>query len=126
MTGYDEMLKLSEAAMAHSLTGDPRTTVECLLKDGAETLNTRLLDTAHQVLLRYGERLADEHELKAQEAELRSAYCTAGARPSLGEQRERQAGRLSLRTAVVAKSSAPMLPIPLAEIEPEHATPAAE
>ena len=117
-TGYDEMLKLSENAMAHSLEGDPKATVEYLLKYGSDTLNVRLLDTAHQVLQRYAEKLADAHDLKTQAQELRTMYCTAGDRPSLGEQRERQAGRLSLRTAVAAKPTV-LAPIALAEVEPD-------
>lgn len=118
--GYDEMLKLSENAMEHSLAGDPQATVEFLLKYGADTLNVRLLDTAHQVLQRYAEKLSAAVDLRAQAQELRALYCTAGARPSLGEQRERQAGRLSLRTAVVAKPTV-VAPIALSEIEPDPA-----
>ena len=117
---YDEMLKLSENAMEHSLAGDPQATVEFLLKYGADTLNVRLLDTAHQVLQRYAEKLSAAVDLRAQAQELRALYCTAGARPSLGEQRERQAGRLSLRTAVVAKPTV-VAPIALSEIEPDPA-----
>lgn len=107
---YAELLKLSEAAMQHSLDGDPARTVEALMVAGERTQNPRLLDTAHQVLQRYAAQLGDGGALRERCAGLRQRFCTAGARPSLGEQRERQAGRLSLRTAVVAPGATALAP----------------
>ena len=118
---YGELLKLSEAAMQHSLDGDPARTVQQLLAEGQRTRNPRLLDTAHQVLQRYAAQLGESSAQRAECEALRLRFCTAGARPSLGEQRERQAGRLSLRTAVVART-APVVPPPRAlEDEPSDA-----
>ncbi len=59
------VLKLAESAMALSLAGDPAGAVRNLLIHGNETLNAKLIETAHLVLQRYGAKISDAAELEA-------------------------------------------------------------
>ncbi|MEQ1660908.1 MAG: tetratricopeptide repeat protein, partial [Hylemonella sp.] len=64
-TASAHALKLAEAAMALSLGGDPAGAVRNLLIHGNETLNAKLIETAHLVLQRYGAKISDAAELQA-------------------------------------------------------------
>lgn len=90
------VLHLTEQAMSHSLKGRPRDTALALLELGERTRNSKIIDSAHAVLQRYGSRIEDAQELDERAQALRRAYARTIARPTLGEQR-RQAGGLTLR-----------------------------
>ena len=97
-TAHVQILKFSEHAMSLSMGGNPRAAVEDLLQHGEATLNAKLIETAHLVLNRYADKIADAGALNLAVQALRTRYCTLNAKPSLGEQK-RQAGGLTLRTS---------------------------
>ncbi|KRH98649.1 response regulator [Curvibacter sp. PAE-UM] len=103
-TASAHALKLAEAAMALSLGGDPAGAVRNLLIHGNETLNAKLIETAHLVLQRYGAKISDAAELQAAVQQWRTRNGNPNLRAALGEQ-GRPAGGLSLRTARKADGS---------------------
>ncbi len=90
------VLKLAEHAMTLSLKGDPTAAVEDLIQHGENTLNSKLVDTAHQVLDRYRAKIQGHEALSLKVDALRTRCSGAKARVTLGEQK-RQAGGLTLR-----------------------------
>ncbi|MCZ8292770.1 MAG: response regulator [Hylemonella sp.] len=103
-TASAEVLKLAETAMALSLGGDPAGAVRNLLIHGNETLNAKLIETAHLVLQRYGAKITEAAELQAAVQQWRAKNGNPNLRPALGEQ-GRPAGGLSLRTGRKADGS---------------------
>ena len=103
-TASAEVLKLAETAMALSLGGDPAGAVRNLLIHGNETLNAKLIETAHLVLQRYGAKITEAAELQAAVLQWRAKNGNPNLRPALGEQ-GRPAGGLSLRTGRKADGS---------------------
>jgi len=96
--------RAAEEAIAHSLGGDPGGAVRQLIVRADDTLNTKLLDLAQQVLTRYAARL-DPALVAAQEAEiaaLRERCGHAPPRAMLGQGTERKPGELVLRTGRAA------------------------
>ena len=95
---HADILKLTEEAMSLSLKGDPQSAVEHLLADGERTLNAKLIESAHLVLLRYEGRIADHVGLKQRAQMLRERYRTTDIHAGLGEQAAtgRAAGGMSL------------------------------
>lgn len=91
------VLEMAETAMALSLSGNPTAAVKNLILHGRKTLNARLIDNAHQVLLKHAGKIDNAAELSADLLELRSKYGLQSVKASLGEQK-RQAGGLVLRT----------------------------
>ncbi|QKO20782.1 response regulator [Rhodoferax sp. BAB1] len=98
------VLKLAETAMALSLAGDPAGAVRNLLSHGNETLNAKLIETAHLVLQRYGAKISDAAELEAAIQQWRQKNGNPALRPALSAQ-GRPAGALSLRTGRKADGS---------------------
>jgi uncharacterized protein YdaU (DUF1376 family) len=96
---HTQILKLTEHAMMISMEGDPGAAVKNLIFHGSSTLNGKLIETAHLVLHRYAEKIADAHSLTETIQELRTRFATYSTKPVLGEQK-RQAGGLTLRTGV--------------------------
>ncbi len=99
-----QVLKLAETAVSLSLNGDPAGAVRTLLKHGVETLNAKLIDTAHLVLQKYAGKIPDAAELEAAVQQWRKEYGNPSLRPALSEQ-GRPAGGLSLRTGRKADGS---------------------
>jgi len=93
---HGQILKLAEAAMSLSMSGNPKAAVSNLIAHGSRTLSGKLIETAYLVLHRYADKMTDARELGEQVHELRSRYSTHITRASLGEQK-RQAGGLTLR-----------------------------
>jgi CheY-like chemotaxis protein len=98
------VLKLAETAVALSLAGDPAGAVRNLLAHGNETLNAKLIETAHLVLQRYGTKISETAELEAAIQQWRQKNGNPGLRPALSAQ-GRPAGALSLRTGRKADGS---------------------
>nr|WP_315489818.1 response regulator [uncultured Rhodoferax sp.] len=92
-----KVLEMAETAMSLSMSGNPTAAVQNLILHGKKTLNARLIDNAHQVLLKHGSKVNNAVELTSNLQELRSQYGLNHAKASLGEQK-RQAGGLVLRT----------------------------
>ena len=92
-----KVLEMAETAMSLSMSGNPTAAVKNLILHGKETLNARLIDNAHQVLLKHASKVTNAAELSAELQELRSKYGLHHVKASLGEQK-RQAGGLVLRT----------------------------
>jgi cytochrome c-type biogenesis protein CcmH/NrfG len=97
-----QILKLTENAMALSLQGNPRASVEDLLTHGQSTLNTKLIETAHLVMQRYADKVNNPKDLNDRIQELRSQYCVLATGQGVGEHK-RQAGGLTLRTGIKPK-----------------------
>lgn len=83
--GHTQILKLTEQAMTLSLRGDPQGTVLQLLADGERTLNAKLVESAHQVLQRYAERIPDLADLRTRVGALRESLQTEAPVTRLGE-----------------------------------------
>lgn len=92
-----KVLEMAETAMALSMSGNPTAAVKNLILHGKETLNARLIDNAHQVLLKHAAKISNAEALSADLQELRSKFGLHNVKASLGEQK-RQAGGLVLRT----------------------------
>jgi len=92
-----QVLEMAETAMSLSLSGNPTAAVKNLILHGRKTLNARLIDNAHQVLLKHASKIVNAAELSADLQDLRSKYGLQNVKASLGEQK-RQAGGLVLRT----------------------------
>lgn len=92
-----QIVKLTENAMLLSLGGDPEAAVKDLIYHGSETLSSKLIETAHLVLHRYSEKIANSKHLADVIQDLRSRFATHSIKPALGGQ-NRQAGGLSLRS----------------------------
>lgn len=120
-TASAEVLKLAETAMALSLGGDPAGAVRNLLIHGNETLNAKLIETAHLVLQRYGAKITEAAELQAAVQQWRAKNGNPNLRPALGEQ-GRPAGGLSLRTGRKADGSPAALFAAAAAREAENET----
>ncbi len=95
---HSQILKLTEQAMTLSIKGNPQSAVEKLLLDGEQTLNAKLIESAHLVLHRYAERIADHEALNERAQNLRERYRTTEIHAGLGEQSHtgRAAGGVSL------------------------------
>lgn len=95
---HTQILKMTEQAMSLSLKGDPQAAVVRLLEEGGNTLNAKIIESAHLVLQRYEARIPEHGELKAQAQLLRERYRTTDIHAGLGEQSHtgRAAGGMSL------------------------------
>jgi CheY-like chemotaxis protein len=97
-SGHAHILKQTEEAMSLSLKGDPQAAVVKLLQDGEQTLNAKIIESAHLVLQRYQERIPDHAELLEKAQAMRERYRTTDIHAGLGEQAHtgRAAGGMSL------------------------------
>ena len=95
---HAQVLKLTEEAMSLSLKGDPQSAVVKLLQDGEQTLNAKLIESAHLVLQRYQQCIPDHAALLQKAQVMREKYRTTDVHAGLGEQAAtgRAAGGLSL------------------------------
>jgi CheY-like chemotaxis protein len=97
-SGHAHILKQTEEAMSLSLKGDPQAAVVKLLNDGEQTLNAKIIESAHLVLQRYETRIPDHEELHKKAQAMRERYRTTDIHAGLGEQAHtgRAAGGMSL------------------------------
>lgn len=102
---HGQVLKITEYAVSLSMGGDPQASVKHLLFHGSTTLNAKLIETAHLVLHRYSDKIADAASLGEALHELRTRFATSSSRTGVGEQR-RQAGGLTLRSGSAAVKAA--------------------
>lgn len=84
--GHAEVLRITQEAMKLSLKGDPQGTVEQLLDAGERTGNAKLIESAHQVLQRYSERMDGFPALLERAEALRQLFHTDARMARLGEQ----------------------------------------
>ncbi|MGE0099923.1 MAG: response regulator [Hydrogenophaga sp.] len=84
--GHGEVLRITQEAMKLSLKGDPQGTVEQLLDAGERTGNAKLIESAHQVLQRYSERMSGYPALQERAEALRQCFHTDARLARLGEQ----------------------------------------
>ncbi len=84
--GHAEVLRITQEAMKLSLKGDPQGTVEQLLDAGDRTGNAKLIESAHQVLQRYSERMSGFPALQERAEALRQRFHTDARMARLGEQ----------------------------------------
>lgn len=82
---HSKILKITEQAMTLSLKGDPRGTVLRLLQEGSTTRNAKLIELAHQVLLRHASRIEDADALNEPIELLRTQFRTASHLSRMGE-----------------------------------------
>lgn len=99
-----QVLEVAEAAMALSMAGNPAAAVEKLIRHGRTTLNARLIDNAHQLLLKNADKIPNAAVLSVELKDLRAQYRMQGAKAAMGDQR-RQSGGLVLRAGGPAKAS---------------------
>ncbi|HEX5737004.1 MAG TPA: response regulator [Hydrogenophaga sp.] len=82
---HTQILKITEQAMTLTLKGDPQGTVVQLLAESERTLNTKLVESAYQVLQRYAERIPNAGELRERIESLRAKYQASVSHARLGE-----------------------------------------
>ncbi|MBL0918093.1 MAG: response regulator [Hydrogenophaga sp.] len=82
--GHAQVLRVSEEAMRLSLKGDPAGTVDQLIAEAERLCNAKLAESAHQVLLRHGDRIDGREALQQRVDALRSTYRLHP--PRLGDQ----------------------------------------
>lgn len=114
--------KSAEIAVAQSLSGDPQGAVAQLLARVDQTLNTKLLDLAHQLLTRHAARLGDVADTQAAIDALRERCGPTTARAAMGHEGERKPGELVLRTQsaeAAAQRKAALASLAL-QPEPQH------
>jgi predicted Zn-dependent protease len=92
-----KVLEFAEVAMALSMSGNPAAAVKNLIFHGKETLSSRLIDNAYQVLQKHSVKIPNAADLEAEVQDLRAQGGSNSGKASLGEQK-RQAGGLVLRT----------------------------
>lgn len=119
--------KSAEVAVAQSLSGDPQGAVAQLLARVDQTLNTKLLDLAHQLLTRHAARLGDVADTQAAIDALRERCGPTTARAAMGHEGERKPGELVLRTQsaeAAAQRKAALASLALQPEPPHDAEPA--
>lgn len=84
-TAHAQVLRISQDAMALALKGDPQGTVEQLLEAGERTGNAKLIESAHQVLQRYSERMSSYPALQERVEALRARFHSTAPITRLGE-----------------------------------------
>jgi CheY-like chemotaxis protein len=102
---HAKVTALAEAALNHSLNGEPRAAAKALLAHGAKTQNTKLIDMARMVLQRHAEKITDATDLHAVADELYAKLASATT-PGFHANASRQTGGVALR-AVAPPASAP-------------------
>jgi len=117
---HAKILALAEAAMNHSLNGEPRAAAKALLTHGAKTLNTKLIDMARMVLQRHAEKITDAADLQAQADELYAKLASA-TMPGFSSGANRQSGGLALRAAAAPAANAAPVPTSAATDAPDAA-----
>ncbi|MFY3382854.1 tetratricopeptide repeat protein [Paracidovorax sp. MALMAid1276] len=118
--------KTAEAAMARSLAGDPAGAVQALLGEAERTLNSKLVDMSQQVLLRHQARMAQPALLQDAIDALRPRVGSAPARAILGQDSERQAGGVVLRTRSTAGEGPAQIAPPPRDSLAAHTPPPAD
>ena len=95
---HAQVLSVTQEAMSASLKGNPQRAVESLLEHGEETLNAKVIESAHLVLQRYEDRIPEHEALRGRAQQLRERFRTGAIRSGLGEQSNtgRAAGGVSL------------------------------
>jgi hypothetical protein len=97
-TAQSQVLGLAEEAIRSSVGGKPTEAIRNLLIHGTSTLNARLIDNAHQLLLKYAKKVEGAAGLGQEINTLRSRFGMGGIKASMAAQK-RQAGSLALRTS---------------------------
>jgi hypothetical protein len=105
-SAHAEVLKITEQAMTLSLKGNPQAAVEKLLEHGEQTINGKIIESAHLVLQRYREKIPDHEALQQRAEALREKYRTAEIHAGLGEKAHtgRAAGGMSLPSSYKPQS----------------------
>jgi Tfp pilus assembly protein PilF/AmiR/NasT family two-component response regulator len=93
---HAKVTALAEAAMNHSLNGEPRAAAQALLMHGGKTLNTKLIDMARMVLQRHAEKIGDATDLQSA-ADALYAKLASATTPGFNAGANRQSGGLALR-----------------------------
>ena len=112
-----QVLEYAETAMALSLGGDPTSAVKNLILHGRDTLNSRLIDNAYQLLQKHSGKVHSAPELLSTVQQLKANCGPVVNRASLGEQK-RQAGGLALRTGKRVAPEFEKLPDPPPAAQP--------
>ena len=104
---HQRVFQASEAAMAHSLAGNPEAAARVLLERGAATLNGKLIDTARLVLQRHQDKVPDAAALLERANDLKQRFAATQARASLGEGSGRRTGGVAVLAVATAPAPAP-------------------
>ena len=103
---HGEVFRLTEQAMTLSLKGDPQGAVEKLLEQGEQTLNAKIIESAHLVLHRYQAKIQEHGPLLQRAQALREKYRTNAIHAGLGVQSPtgHAAGGMALPSAYKPRS----------------------
>ncbi|MFN3376797.1 MAG: tetratricopeptide repeat protein [Burkholderiaceae bacterium] len=97
--------KTAEQAMAQSLGGDPEGAVRGLIDIARDSLNAKLADLSHQLLMRNEARIASAAALAEAVDQVRQRCGTTPARAILGQDSGRHPGGLALRVRTAASAA---------------------
>lgn len=104
---HHKITSLAEAAMNHSLNGEPRAAVKALLTHGGRTRNVKLIDMARLVLQRHAEKIGDAPDLQSLADELHGRFASSSTPTLSGAAGGRQSGGVALRAASTAPTPEP-------------------
>jgi CheY-like chemotaxis protein/cytochrome c-type biogenesis protein CcmH/NrfG len=90
--------EMAEQSMAHTLAGDPTSTIKSLIAHGGRTLNAKLVDTARATLQRHQDKIKNADMYTEMLEDMRQRCGLSAAASPLGQDTGRQAGGLTLRT----------------------------
>jgi hypothetical protein len=90
--------EMAEQSMAHTLAGDPTSTIKSLIAHGGRTLNAKLVDTARATLQRHQDKIKNADMYAEMLEDMRKRCGISAAASPLGQDSCRQAGGLTLRT----------------------------
>jgi CheY-like chemotaxis protein len=94
---HQDVTRIAEQAMSHSLAGEPRAAATALIAAGERTMNAKLVDMARLVLQRHADKIADANALLAQADALRRRWGAASANTPMTADAGRQSGGVALR-----------------------------
>jgi len=94
---HQDITRLAEQAMSHSLAGEPRAAATALLGAGERTMNAKLIDMTRLVIQRHIASIDDAGPLLARADALRERFGSASMAAPMSNDAGRQSGGVALR-----------------------------
>ena len=88
---------MTQSAVTLGLRGDPAMAVRQLIIEGQTTLNSKLIETAHQVLERYRDKINDANQMDEAVQALRRQFGSKARQGSGSSPDKRKSGGLKLQ-----------------------------
>jgi hypothetical protein len=92
-----QIQKIAQSAVTLGLMGDPAMAVRQLIIEGQTTLNSKLIEAAHQVLERYRDKINDASQMAEVVQALRQQFGSQARQGSSSVAAKRKSGGLKLQ-----------------------------